>query len=147
MQGSVNRSVVVVSGLLTLLLLCGATLALALHNGWLRTSAGAPAADTLQALAQAAAEPGVPDPAAVRLSVVSNAQTPAAGPDDVAVYRTKLEEAYRALDDAYLQIQSLQTANAPLADGDGTAARGRRHHDDDEGHHEGEGRRRRSEHR
>ena len=49
MHGSANRSVVIVSGLLTLLLLCGATLALALHNGWLRTGAEAPVSDTLSA--------------------------------------------------------------------------------------------------
>lgn len=42
MQGSVNRSVVIVSGLLTLLLLCGATLALSVHNGWVRIGADAP---------------------------------------------------------------------------------------------------------
>lgn len=47
MHGSANRSVVIVSGLLTLLLLCGATLALALHNGWLRTGADAPVSDAL----------------------------------------------------------------------------------------------------
>ncbi len=145
MQGSVNRSVVIVSGLLTLLLLCGATLALAFHNGWLRTGAEAPTSDTLSALAQPAADPGIADPAAGRLAVVSNAQPQVAAPDEVAAYRTKLEEAYRALDDAYTQIQSLQAANAPLAQGDSTA-RGR-HDDDDEGHREGEGRRRRSEHR
>ncbi len=113
MHGSANRSVVIVSGLLTLLLLCGATLALALHNGWLRTGADAPVADTLSAQAPPAAD---------------GAQ------DEVAAYRTKLEDAYRALDNAYVQVQTLQSAqsaDAPLARrGDRVE---RREHDDDDG--------------
>ena len=41
MQVSTNRSVVIISGLLTLLVLSGGTLALGFHNGWLRAGPGA----------------------------------------------------------------------------------------------------------
>src|SRR5689334_21391958 len=41
MQVSRNRSVVIISGLLTLIVLSGGTLALGFHNGWLRAGSGA----------------------------------------------------------------------------------------------------------
>jgi hypothetical protein len=41
MHSSSNRSILIVSGLLTLLVLSGGTLALGFHNGWLRTGSGA----------------------------------------------------------------------------------------------------------
>ena len=48
-------------------------------------------------------------------------QDPGAAQSEVVVYREKLEEAYRALDDAYAQIQSLQATplqRASRSDGD-----------------------------
>ena len=83
MQGPSNRSVVIISGLLTLLVLGGATLAVAFRNGWVRVASAAPVADADQG--------------------------------EIAVYRRKAEEAYRALDDAYAQVRSLQTAQSQVA--------------------------------
>ena len=83
-----RRSIVIISGLLTLLVLTGGTLAVALHNGWLRTAA----VDVRgrEPLAQNAIQ------------------------GDGGVYQQKLEEAYRALDDAYAQIRALQSPQSPL---------------------------------
>jgi len=41
MHSSSNRSILVISGLLTLLVLSGGALALGFHNGWLRSGSGA----------------------------------------------------------------------------------------------------------
>ena len=60
---------------------------------------------------------------------------------EVAVYRGKLEDAYRALDDAYAQVRSLQTAQSQVASrGDGDRAF--TEHDDDR--HERRSRQRKS---
>ena len=90
-----SRSVVIISGLLTLFVLAGLTLGLAFHNGWLRTAA----ADT-----------------PTRETELSPA-TPTQGrtQDAVGVYREKLAEAYRALDDAYVQLRALQSPQPQLA--------------------------------
>ncbi len=120
MQLPARRSVVIISGLLTLLVLCGGTLAVAFHNGWLRTASDAPSRETVVANAQPrdAANDGV---APVPLTQSSPA-APAQGgtQDEVGVYRQRLEEAYRALDDAYAQIHALQSPQPQLASaGDG----------------------------
>lgn len=99
MAGSSNRSVVIISGLLTLLVLSGATLAVAFRNGWVTV---APAA------APVVAAPVVAAP--VEASTVS-----AADQSEVAVYRGKLEEAYRALDESYAQVRTLQAAQSQVA--------------------------------
>jgi len=98
MQGPSNRSVVIISGLLTLLVLGGATLAVAFRNGWVHVASSAPGADVDQS--------------------------------EVAVYRGKLEDGYRALDVAYAQVRSLQTAQSQLASR-GDSDRAFTEHDDD----------------
>ena len=109
MQGPSNRSVVVISGLLTLLVLGGSTMAVAFHNGWVHVASAAPRPDE----AAPSAAPGAD-----------------ADQSEVAAYRGKLEEAYRALDDAYAQIRSLQTPQSQVASrGDGDRAF--TEHDDD----------------
>jgi hypothetical protein len=103
MQGSSNRSVVIISGLVTLLVLGGATLAVGFRNGWVQVASAAPRPDVVTALAQ-------PTDADVVQS-------------EVAAYRGQFEEAYRALDDAYAQVRSLQAAQSQLASrGDGDRA-------------------------
>ena len=47
-----SRSVVIISGLLTLLVLGGGTLAVGLHNGWLRAASDSPSRETAAASAQ-----------------------------------------------------------------------------------------------
>jgi len=115
MQGASNRSIVVISGLLTLLLLGGTTLAVAFHRGWLRTAsdAGAPDAVSLRAQSTDSRNTNVA-PAAVSESP-SAGSTETSAQDQAAVYRQKLDEAYRALDDAYAQIRVLQTPQTRLA--------------------------------
>jgi len=131
MQGPANRSVVIVSGLLTLLVLCGATLALALHNGWLRVAADAPTSEAVTARAQPTAGGSGPVAPPARVAESSTALTQDAAQDQVAVYRAKFEESYRALDDAYTQIRSLQSPEPRFAlRGDGDESSSRRHHDD-----------------
>ena len=115
MQGFSNRSIVVISGLLTLLVLGGSTLAVAFHHGWLHTTWGAPAPDVASPPAQSA------DIANNSLAVAVAPESPSApsigvsAQDDVAMYRQKLDEAYRALDDAYAQIRALQTPQTRFA--------------------------------
>ena len=141
MQGPANRSVVIVSGLLTLLVLSGATLALAFHNGWLHVAADAPTSEAVTARAQPTAGGGGPVAPPARVAESSTALTQDAAQDQVSVYRAKLEEAYRALDDAYTQIRSLQSSEPSFArrgDGDGRSA----HRDDDDGPRERQSRRR-----
>ena len=52
MPGPSNRSVVIISGLLTLLVLGGATLAVAFRNGWVHVTSAAPGPDTVTARVQ-----------------------------------------------------------------------------------------------
>ena len=125
-----NRFVVIISALLTLLVLGGATLAVGFRNGWLHLATDALSRDAVTALTQRTdAERGRTLPTA------REANPPAleagADPGEVVVYREKLEEAYRTLDDAYAQIRSLQTAQSQLASrGDGDR-RFTEHGDDD----------------
>ena len=123
MQSPSNRSVVIISGLLTLLVLGGATLAVAFRNGWVQVASAAPSPDAVTALAQPT------DTDRSRIVTPSREADPSAAPgadadqSEIAVYRGKLEEAYRALDDAYAQVRSLQTAQSQLASrGDGDRA-------------------------
>jgi hypothetical protein len=120
MQDPSNRFVVIVSALLTLLVLGGATLAVGFRNGWLHVATDAPSRDAVTALAQLTeAERSRALPAA-REANLSPTLEAGADQSEVVVYREKLEEAYRALDDAYAQIRSLQTAQPqPASRGDG----------------------------
>ena len=111
MPVSRNRSVVIISGLLTLLVLSGGTLALAFHNGWLR--AGSSAATSAAVSADSHTTGASNDSAAS-----TGDSTPAPNQDEASVYRQKLEEAYRALDDAYAQIRVLQAPQVRLASDD-----------------------------
>jgi hypothetical protein len=131
MQGSSHRFVVIISALLTLLELGGATLAVGFRNGWLHVAADAPSRDAGAALAQLTdAERGRTLPAA-REANPSPALNPGADQSEVVAYREKLDEAYRALDDAYAQIRSLQTAQSQLASRDDGNRRFTEHGDDD----------------
>jgi|RhiMethySRZTD1v2_1073278.scaffolds.fasta_scaffold04729_11 hypothetical protein len=111
-----SRSVVLISGLLTLLVLGGGTLAVAFHTGWLRTaSADVPSREAVTASAQSTPTPNG-QAAAARLTEPSlPPSTQGATQDEIGVYRQKLEEAYRALDDAYAQIRVLQSPQPQLA--------------------------------
>jgi hypothetical protein len=114
MQSSSNRSVVVIAALLTLLVLGGSTFGLALHRGWLRTASDTPSPETVSDRADAS-RPSTDLAAAPRTFTQSAAPASAASQDEVAAYRQKLDEAYRALDEAYAQIRVLQTARPKLA--------------------------------
>jgi hypothetical protein len=142
MQVPSNRFVVIVSALLTLLVLGGVTLAVGFRNGWLHVATDAMSRDAVTALAQRPdAERSRTLPKA-REANPSPAREAGADQSEVVVYRKKLEEAYRALDDAYTQIGSLQTAQSQLASrGDGDR-RFTAHGDDD--HRERGSRRRES---
>ncbi len=127
-----SRSVVIISGLLTLLVLGGGTLAVGFHNGWLRTASDSPSRETAAASAQPTVTENDRD-AVARLTERSPAPaTESAIQDEAGVYRQKLEEAYRALDDAYAQIRALQSPQPQLA-----SAR-----NDDEREHDGDDARR-----
>jgi len=141
MQGPSNRSVVIISGLLTLLVLGGATLAVAFRNGWVQVASAAPSPDTVTALAQPAdadRSRTVPPPREADRSAAPGADV---DQSEAAVYRGKLEDAYRALDDAYAQVRSLQAAQSQLASR-GDEDRAFTEHDDD--HHERRARHRES---
>lgn len=138
MQSPSNRSVVIISGLLTLMVLAGATAAVGVRNGWLRTEPEPPAA-TLNALTtqqntdQSRAVPGP------REAILTTEVGPDGDQGEVAAYRARLEEAYRALDEAYAQVRALQAAQAP--------SRAGHERDDDSGEREGGRRGRRAHHR
>jgi hypothetical protein len=127
-----RRSVVIVSGLLTLLVLAGGTLAVGFHNGWLRTASDSPSRETAAASAQPTPTGNDRD-AVARLTEQSPAfSTQGAIQDEVGVYRQKLEEAYRALDDAYAQIRALQSPQPQLASARNDDERFREHDRDDD---------------
>jgi hypothetical protein len=87
-----NRSVVIISGLLTLLVLGGGTLAVALHNGWLRTAAAdVPNRETLTASTQPTPDGNNRDAAARPIEPSSRTSIQGAVQDEVGVYRQKLE--------------------------------------------------------
>ena len=116
MQDPSNRFVVLISALLTLLVLGGATLAVGFRNGWLHVATGAPDRDAVTALAQFTDTERSRTLPTARDGSRSTLEA-GAGQGGVVVYREKLEEAYRALDDAYAQIRSLQTAQSQFASG------------------------------
>src|SRR4026208_1687222 len=98
MHSSSNRSILIISGLLTLLVLSGGALALAFHNDWLRSGSGAASPEAIGADSPPGG--GRTDGAAsigTNRSAVGSTQT--ATQDEVGVYRQKLQEAYGALDD------------------------------------------------
>lgn len=134
MQSSSNRSVVIISGLLTLLVLGGAMLTLAFRNGWLQAAPTEPGAGAVTSLAQAPdADAGRTAGAAPGVAPVSPSTT-GADQGEVAIYRGELEDAYRALDEAYAQVRALQAAQSQ------TGARGEREHESAEHHDERHGR-------
>ena len=91
MQVSTSRSVVIISGLLTLLVLSGGALGLAFHNGWLRTGPSGPATDAVSADSQASiVRPDSVGSTAAASPAVDPAQTTTQ--DEAAVYRQKLDE-------------------------------------------------------
>jgi hypothetical protein len=127
-----NRSVVIISGLLTLLVLGGATLGVGFRNGWLRTASDSPGREPAAASAQ-------PTPIGNDREAVARLTEPSPAPsaqgaiqDEAGVYRQKLEEAYRALDDAYAQIRSLQSPQPELASARNEDERFREHDGDDD---------------
>ena len=114
MHSSSNRSILIISGLLTLLALSGGALALGFHSDWLRSGSAAASPEAIGADSQP--DDARTDGAAsigTNRSAVGSTQT--ATQDEVGVYRQKLEEAYRALDDAYAQIRVLQSPQPQLA--------------------------------
>ena len=131
MQVSTSRSVVIISGLLTLLVLSGGALALGFHNGWLRSGSGglASVAASVDSQPRNASHDSVA-PAAANSSAVDPA--PAPTQDEAAVYRQKLDDAYRALDDAYAQIRELQAPQISLASFDSSDERITNHDRDDD---------------
>jgi hypothetical protein len=135
-QGASNRSVIIISGLLTLLLLIGATFALGLRNGWVQLASDAPTAGAVITRVQ----PHAAESTLVASSAPSAPPHIAASPHEgeAVIYRQKLDEAYRALDDAYAQIRLLQASQPQLASrGDDD--------DDDDDHRDRRSRRRKSE--
>lgn len=123
----VDRRAIVVSAVLTLLLLTGAG-SVALASNWLTGSdsatktapqnaaQSAPFVITLEPLVSDATSPAMA--AAPELAVVD--QT--AGDPVVAAYEAQLNQAYQALQEAYTQIETLQSTQAqmaPRADHDG----------------------------
>ena len=129
MQSLSNRSVVIISGLLTLLVLGSATLAVGFRNGWLQVATHAPGPDGKTAPApDTVAEPSR-TPLAAGGGIGPSAPEACPEQSEVAVYRQKLEDAYRALDDAYAQVRSLQAGPAQVASRD-DQNRPFTHHDD-----------------
>ena len=127
-----RRSVVIISGLLTLLILGGGTLAVGFHNGWLRTASDSRSRETAAVSAQ-------PTPAGTGRDAMARLTEPSPAPstrgaiqDEVGAYRQKLEEAYRALDDAYAQIRALQSPQPQLASARRDQDRFREHDNDDD---------------
>ena len=127
-----NRLGVNTSALLTLLVLCGATLAVGFRNGWLHVGADASSRDAVTALAQLSDAERSPTVATARDAKPPQALE-AADQSEVEVYTQKLDEAYRALDDAYAQIRSLQAAQSQIAS---RGAGDRRFNEHDDDHHE-----------
>ena len=127
-----RRSVVIISGLLTLLALGGGTLAVGFHNGWLRIASDSPSRETAAASAQATPDRNDRDAVGRRTEASPAPSTQDAIQDEVGVYRQKLEEAYRALDDAYAQIRALQSPQPELASARTDGERFRDHDGDDD---------------
>jgi hypothetical protein len=140
-----SRSVVIISGLLTLLVIGSGTLAVGFRNGWLRITSESPSGES--AASTQPTPTGSDRDAVGRLTPSPAPSTQGTIQDEAGVYRQKLDEAYRALDDAYAQIRALQSPQPQLAwarndddrfrehDGDNDRRGGRsdrRHSHDDE---------------
>jgi hypothetical protein len=132
MQVPASRSIVIISGLLTLLVLASVTLAVAFHSGWLRTASDTPGRETAAASTQPRPTGGDEQTAAPLDRSSPSARTAVATQDEVGVYRQKLDEAYRALDDAYAQIRALQSPQPQLASARNDDDRFREHDGDDD---------------
>ena len=140
MQSTSHRSTLIISGLVTLLVLSGTALALGFHNGWLRTESGAAMREAVSAESQPSdARGGRGAPTQATPAPTGSARTPTQ--DEAEVYRQKLDEAYRALDDAYAQIRVLQAPPVRLASSDDGDERGLAHDGSDD-HQERRSRRR-----
>ena len=107
-----SRSVVVIAGLVTVLVLAIGTTAVAFRNGWI----------------QLAAQADVNTPPAALPTAALSATDTSMAPADVETYKQKLTEAYRALDEAYAQIRALQAAQSQTS----VARRGGESDDDDD---------------
>lgn len=126
-----NRSILIISGLLTLLVLSGGALALGFHNGWLRSGSGAATPEAIGADSQPSdARNDGAAPIGAKPSAVGSTQT--TSQDEAAVYRQKLDEAYRALDDAYAQNRELQAPQVRLASSDDSDERDTGHDGNDD---------------
>ena len=94
MHSSSNRSILIISGLLTLLALSGGALALGFHNDWLRSGSAAASPEAVVHPQPDDARTDGAAPMGNNRSAVGSTQT--ATQDEVGVYRQKLQEAYRA---------------------------------------------------
>lgn len=131
MQSCSNRSTLIISGLVTLLVMSGAALALGFHNGWLRTDSGAAIPEAISAKSPPGdAGGGRGAPIEARPPVAGSTQS--ATQDEAEMYRQKLDEAYRALDGAYAQIRVLQAPQARLASSDDSDDRRTSHDGNDD---------------
>jgi hypothetical protein len=102
-------------------------LAVGFRNGWLRTASHPASSNALEVRAAATAA----DSTAGTRPVATPDRATSGAAEDVAAYQQKLDEAYRALEDAYAQIQVLQSPSSQLASIDGR----RRGHAHEDGHH------------
>lgn len=119
MKQQLNRKAIVLSGFITAFILTLGVGGYLLWQGWGTTTAAA-GTDTLTS----------------PVLQMQQAQ-PTADDASVAVYQAQIEEAYRALEEAYVQIETLQAAQAQ------PQGQGRVYdHDDDEHEHEDEHERR-----
>lgn len=111
MHSSSNRSILIISGLLTLLVLSGGALALGFTTAGCAAGRAQPLRKRSVQIHSRAIGP--------KPSAVGSTQT--ANQDEAAIYRQKLDNEYRALDDASAQIRVLQAPQvrlAPTDDGD-----------------------------
>ena len=111
MQRISNRTIVVIAGLVTVIFLFAGSAAVAFYNSWLRVAVTADQANgvTAQALPEsvvAAAAPVLDQEGSTPPPSVAGREPE----NEAVVYRQKLDEAYQALDEAYVQIRSLQAA-------------------------------------
>jgi hypothetical protein len=114
MQVSARRSIAIIAGLLTVLVLGTGALVVAIQNGTVRIARAD--AGPATALATAPAMPGSngngDGPFA---QSPGTAVTPAEVQDELDEYRQKLDEAYKALNEAYGQIRALQSVGPNVA--------------------------------
>jgi hypothetical protein len=153
-----NRTAIVISALLTALILTVAGVGVSAYNGWLPINGNqskitadtplqeAPIVVTVQPVLQPElqqAAPAVPAEASTGQNFDAQAQGQA-NSEVINAYQTQLEQAYQALQEAYNQIDALQSAqnqnvsssfNGEYEDDEGEYREGG---DDDRGHEERE---------